>query len=1055
MIRDFTILLLTVCFAIHAQDSQVTAQEFTRFSIPTELVYRFPVTGWRFSKRDAAEFAEEDYDDSNWPEIEVNKPFILQEGIPRIAHGVYVWYRKSFDLHEDPSSSNLVLKLGFISAGDTVFINGVHRAGTRHRGATVKNRDYWCLTPESWFKPGRNVIAIRVCVSNQYGMYDGVPELRKAVMPPVLGSFSHRLKSAPLSRYLSLNTEMNDFIPGEEIAVAAKFASFQDEANGDCEFLLKLSTRTLVNVAMSLQQGQWVQSQPSFFIAPTTPGQYKALAILTKNSKVLWQQETRFTVSPPQKFFIPVDKSLESTGADDFFQIGDNSFGGLGPRTAKLAERGYMLIQQNSNDIRGGSSVCVGINPALQGPCLIASHTRAVPGEWKLSDWSSALGSNYDGLIDAWPYGIIRPVKKQASCTVIPQAPTWTASEYDFVYPENKKVNVRISYLTPANRFQSNLEQIELFAQYPSWRIGGPSAILTADGEVWKSQDEVSQFPENWLLIDFSDSFGRVEFSTPYLLVFQYKPDKLAIADGHLLLKQNIRQGYIWLMPLYGVTLQKPGALGNDALRRCRFWARAVQLAPESLTRSAKVDWTAGAIFIKDSFQRPSLTDDWDTQFIKLSPVPPSFAFSSAAQISILASSPSTDTDYATLAGPYLAVEDSDVITYKITGLLKYIEQTMVSRPRPQNDEVQKLAGRLNELLLQILPIWEEHPWQELQRRPLVGDLQPEVSLLLQTLPLLDENVAARLRKALTDGIPTILNDELQIVNREKKPATINLHVLNPYSGKVLSTPERHGLNGAIDGPCWEGLRLYMLWDCQRSLGVSNLFQDNREAISRYYNLLVNSFDWRYSISWDCYSGLRVGNGLQESTIFHAAFAAVSRMAASAEEARWRDEAAVYSALHLVGIRPCTTPVTNSWLRRYRPWLPEHSAADLIERSEQNLPNHHLEFNDRGGFHHFIMSADTSIHSHVWIMTMLPEIMRPFKEFWGEHTDIHYRPVFPEGRKFEQPPPVGVYAYMTPNPPVSLQESWRERSNMKLRRPLTEIADILSYLDAKYGYDFK
>ena len=163
-----------------------------------------------------------------------------------------------------------------------------------------------------------------------------------------------------------------------------------------------------------------------------------------------------------------------------------------------------------------------------------------------------------------------------------------------------------------------------------------------------------------------------------------------------------------------------------------------------------------------------------------------------------------------------------------------------------------------------------------------------------------------------------------------------------------------------------------------------------------------------------------------------------------------RDRMAAYAMIQLAGISAVVNPVTNRWLREKRPWLATHPDAVQIARDERLMPDHFLEFNERGGLFHSIMrGGGEPLFSDNWIMTRTPQIMRPFKELWGRASDAHYRPTLPDPR-FELPVPVDTFLYMTPQPPVPVEQQFQIRMAFPMK-DADRIADLRALLEYRRG----
>jgi hypothetical protein len=116
---------------------------------------------WRFSVGDNTEWANSDFDDSEWDYIRV--PASWDDFYP--GYNGYGWYRKSFEVRSMPPHDNLAFILGNIEDVDEVFVNGkkIGQTGTfppLNETAYNINRLYY--VDSEILQEGENVIAVRV-----------------------------------------------------------------------------------------------------------------------------------------------------------------------------------------------------------------------------------------------------------------------------------------------------------------------------------------------------------------------------------------------------------------------------------------------------------------------------------------------------------------------------------------------------------------------------------------------------------------------------------------------------------------------------------------------------------------------------------------------------------------------------------------------------------------------------------------------------------------------------------------------------------------------------
>ena len=210
--------------------------------------------------------------------------------------------------------------------------------------------------------------------------------------------------------------------------------------------------------------------------------------------------------------------------------------------------------------------------------------------------------------------------------------------------------------------------------------------------------------------------------------------------------------------------------------------------------------------------------------------------------------------------------------------------------------------------------------------------------------------------------------------------------------------------------------------------------------------MIVNSHDWAYSLCWDSFAGCRIGNGLQESSIFHAGFAAYARLMHQTGNTAERDRAVYYSLIQLVGMGSSVSPETIKFVRKNRPVLPDHQLAGEVDMLEASYPDRYCEINERGGFFSWIIYPATPYYDSI-IMTRLPEIMRPFKEQFSTFSQKHFSGKR-NGKMVCRTHPfiLDIFCYVTPTPPYPVAELFAIRKNIR-RDSWKLMADYRAFLE--------
>jgi hypothetical protein len=182
---------------------------------------------WKFEIGDNLNWADPEYDDSNWEDIEVPSNW-EDEGFP--GYDGMAWYRASFKLSGNPDKI-LFLHLGFIDDADEVYVNG-HLVG--HKGTFPPNfqtqynieRVYF-LCNEYLNYGDENVIAVRVFDDyNEGGIVRGdlgIYAVRDLIKPDFSLSGKWKFKKGDQSEWR--NEDFNDNA-WEEVIVPSFWAAY-------------------------------------------------------------------------------------------------------------------------------------------------------------------------------------------------------------------------------------------------------------------------------------------------------------------------------------------------------------------------------------------------------------------------------------------------------------------------------------------------------------------------------------------------------------------------------------------------------------------------------------------------------------------------------------------------------------------------------------------------------------------------------------------------------------------------------------------------------------
>lgn len=995
-----------------------------------ELIYSFDCKNYLVKSGDDSAASAPDFDDKNWEKVEIGKSLTLSG----VNNGSVVWYRKEFYL-DRPLPELLWFEPGYISAGDTVFLNGEKIASTAHRGATFKCRRY--LLKNAPFRQGKNVLAIRVQLGYMKGMYFGTPQIYRAELPPLLMEYLPvNEKIDPLKRQLSENPAVNIFAPGEAIAIQQKLL-LTGEDPAECRVVYRLGAEEKSIVLPLLPRV--AATAPTVSFSAPEKGEHQMQITLFLNGRKAAEKQLSFRIEARKNIVIPV------TGLSDTakIRIGEYSVGSCGPR--QLYKRTTLADRRSSAEIRGAAVGALGISRKGNGALPMFTNVDLPAGKWELQDWDDTIGSRYDGLLTSRVLGIVELPGRQLRKFHVSKV-NWISRSWRLDY-DGEFLECTINHLAPGWQFRSGAKKLRLFRPLKELELGGPSKLYFPGGS---TPDDLAA---NHFVVSWEKSANWNGIHMPVAVILEKKPRQISLDEDGVLLSFDGEAGKVLLVPLYGVTPRPACELTEKDLARAAELSRLIPGLPVEVKRSIAMDWEKDRLLIKDEFSHLPWQDAWNTPIKPYAPLPPSFVLAAiSGMVRISSGKAVIDCNYPLNSGPLCVVEGNTALT-AVDGLAALVREQREVLPGGQSDPA--LSAQLEALVLQELPELEKHPWAIFRtkgRNISVGELEPGFTNLLLSMPFLTDATCQKLLKAIDDEARlTFVNDDLPVHGKRRiKPTPINHHLTSSVTGKILAAPYIHVHQSGIDGPCWVGNQISLLWNYAWYCGKMDFLKQHQESFERYLNTIINSLDWSYSVSWDSHSGIRVGNGLQESTIFYAAFASAAKYYHLTGNLDKRDEMSACAMIQLIGIVSAVSPRTIQWLRENRPWLATHPDAVQIARDERLLPGHFLEFNERGGFFHsLIRGGSEPLFSDAWIMTPTPQVMRPFRDLWGKVTDAHYRPTLPDPR-FELPVPVDSYLYMTPHPPVPVEEQFKLRMAFPLR-PGSRIADLRAILEYQRG----
>ena len=1022
-----------------------TLNPVERHTVPflTDEVLDLPQDQWKIKIGDDPAFSAPDFDDSQWQTGKTGMALSTQ-GIKGKGPA---WYRLRFTLPENFAGKDLLLSLGAISVFDHTFVNGekmpvVGRFPKPLTGSSWLHRKYF--VPAGKLKAGENVIAVRVMRGSGDGMYRGKQQIF-TLKSDFSVRYNLKLRSSNAVYTLLSDAEhLNRFVPGQPLVISMHLTRFGGEnakgwvraklvdANG--KILQTRQTATLV------APGKWSRENKMLFTAPKR-GKYQMQLTFEVNGDVVWNQVLPLEVATKRTFTLPVDKTL----AKEKFtiDISGKSAGHFGPRSFDGNKAVENFDFRTSN---GGLTFSVVATPQLPMPLIYQANVRPVPeNRPKATFFSVPKGNNYDGLYDAWIFGGVG-VRDSGKVQSVNVKADWVQKTWQYQYENVNKFNFTISTINPAWQLETDGKVVRIFDNITHYGIGLPSYIsgdfngkpATVPAAKGITGQEMSA---NYIVAYFHGSKNWNEFDVPWLIVFQNKPLSVKVNDGALEATFAEEAGIIRAMPLFGVTLQSVRSTANWSKRFsgagvARTWAKRLTMLPVGVKRRAMVDFKRDRVAYCDTFNYSPLNDQWHTQGGKWAPVSPLFTLAaSSGNIKMALHTVSKDSTLATLHGPYMLVPNHKVIA-GIDGMLKFVREERVVTPgnSPEYQAAQqKLAAWVEKNISHI----EKSPWDRFIWRGKFNPGCPRAIMceLVLALPNLPPELQQKVRNAIdanmgqytfhTGIAPEALLPKM-LPKLRNQPVEVTINTALP--GVTLETfrPQEHDYG--IDSVCFANFHLHSLYYYARNFDKHDFIKANWERVQRIFNWTPYTHDWALGISYDTLSGIRVGNGLQETGVALGGMASYARMAHKLGKFADRDRAAYYAVMQITGLQGALS--ANGFIRDWRPTLATASTARMTFVCEYYLPMHFVEFNELGGMTAHCMNSPASVQNYTsYIHDTLPEVMRPYKEVWYKQSQQFFDPFnkMPFCRTVAGPIPLDMYLYMTRDYPIPFEQVIKER----------------------------
>lgn len=243
-----------------------------------------------------------------------------------------------------------------------------------------------------------------------------------------------------------------------------------------------------------------------------------------------------------------------------------------------------------------------------------------------------------------------------------------------------------------------------------------------------------------------------------------------------------------------------------------------------------------------------------------------------------------------------------------------------------------------------------------------------------------------------------------------------------------------------------------MMWMYGDTFSRYDWLQQNYPQLQKLFNMTRNSHDWVIGVSWDTFSGLRVGNGLQECGGIFSGMIGMARIAHQLGDKSTSDEAAYFTVMQAVGLQGQLS--ASEYLKQRRPWLKANSKAVDIEYLQKIRSKYFVEFNSFAGLSQAIIGSHNSGSSPGgFIESPLPELIRLYQEVWPEFTDDFYDPKYDKlvskDRRIDWCIYMDTFVYQITKYPQSIDEVFEVRKNLNIDL-WHKVTDYRAYLDS-YG----
>lgn len=366
----------------------------------------------------------------------------------------------------------------------------------------------------------------------------------------------------------------------------------------------------------------------------------------------------------------------------------------------------------------------------------------------------------------------------------------------------------------------------------------------------------------DWSFAEFAD--------LPQLLIFERPYAKIEFDDGALRVRFDGAAGKMVVVSLNGGAFLKPEetikwkhGLPDDITERCGMLAKTFRCYPTDVEEDFEVK--GDSITIRNTFKYAELSGGENTRH---APLPPTLAL--AVQYGFPAQIEGQVVDLAapTLSGPSRVVMNSDVLTYTLPGVLRYLRQPP-AQAKSMADAPKPLLDRLENEIEKVLDAGHLAPVNArddgcVWTRPLdtpaaLCEAFPFVSPALQgrIMEYCRKEMAefspfkyAHLNVCLREGVDRATGKQLT-VTLEQLEARAKYFGEEPRSGPVpvdtfaraqYYTESETWWVRAPQGP--DGYTLYQAWQYLDASNDTKWLSENIDSIGSLYTRLMATQDW-------------------------------------------------------------------------------------------------------------------------------------------------------------------------------------------------------------------